>query len=296
MGRFTSLLAVLAVLGALGLAGCSTGQPRDGATPSLDAAEAQGPADKPARAAQSNAAALSNPPAQDNPAPAAQDNPALRDSSPAEGQDTSSRSTKPAASGLPPGVPTPPGGSNQLVTVLVPSAGSTSGTLQAWQRAGGGWTSALGPVHVRVGTQGIGATKEGLNRTPKGTFDLPSAFGRQPNPGTKMPYRHVDNSDWWVSDPHSPAYNTYRRCAPGSCSFSEGAGENLGRAGASYDYAVVIGYNTAPVRAGAGSAFFVHVDAGAPSAGCVETPRATEIALLRWLDPAQHPRITIGRG
>lgn len=58
----------------------------------------------------------------------------------------------------------------------------------------------------------------------------------------------------------------------------------------------MIGYNTAPVRPGAGSAFFVHVDAGAPSQGCVEVPRASEVALLRWLDLAQHPRITIGLG
>jgi L,D-peptidoglycan transpeptidase YkuD (ErfK/YbiS/YcfS/YnhG family) len=109
-----------------------------------------------------------------------------------------------------------------------------------------------------------------------------------------MPYRQVGGSDWWVSDARSTAYNTYRHCAPGSCSFNEKAGENLGKAGASYDYAVVIGYNITPVRAGAGSAFFLHVDAGVASAGCVVTPRASVVALLRWLDPAQHPRITVG--
>jgi L,D-peptidoglycan transpeptidase YkuD (ErfK/YbiS/YcfS/YnhG family) len=200
-------------------------------------------------------------------------------------------------SGLPPGVPVPPAGSNQLVTVLVPGASSTSGVLQGWQRGpGGGWVSVLGPVTVRVGTDGVGTAHEGVNRTPRGTFDLPTAFGRQPNPGTRMAYRHVGTSDWWVSDPQSPSYNTYRHCAPGTCDFKESAGENLGRAGPSYDYAVVIGYNTAPVRPGAGSAFFVHVDAGVPSQGCVEVPRAFEMDLLRWLDPAQHPRITIGLG
>lgn len=198
-------------------------------------------------------------------------------------------------SGLPPGVPVPPAGSNQLVTVLVPSTGSTSGVLRGWHRESGGqWASVLGPVTVRVGTDGVGAAREGVNRTPRGTFDLPSAFGRAPNPGTRMPYRQVGTSDWWVSDTHSPSYNTYRHCAPGTCDFNESAGENLGRAGPSYDHAVVIGYNTAPARPGAGSAFFVHVDAGVPSQGCVEVPRASEVALLRWLDPAQHPRITIG--
>jgi L,D-peptidoglycan transpeptidase YkuD (ErfK/YbiS/YcfS/YnhG family) len=198
---------------------------------------------------------------------------------------------------LPTGVPEPPAGSDQLVTVLVPATTSTAGTLRAWQRApGGGWTTVLGPIRVRVGADGVGTASEGVNRTPRGTFTLDQAFGRQPNPGTALPYRKVGDSDWWVSDPKSPAYNTYRGCAPGSCGFDESAGENLGRAGPSYDYAMVIGYNTAPVRAGAGSAFFVHVDAGAKSAGCVEVPRASVLALLRWLAPGQHPRITIGLG
>jgi L,D-peptidoglycan transpeptidase YkuD (ErfK/YbiS/YcfS/YnhG family) len=198
---------------------------------------------------------------------------------------------------LPPGVPVPPAGTDQLVTVLVPAATSTSGTLRGWQRAaGGGWNSVLGPVRVRVGTDGVGTAREGVNRTPRGTFTLSQAFGRQPNPGTALPYRRVGASDWWVSDTKSPAYNTFRTCEPGTCSFDEGAGENLGRAGASYDYAMVIGYNTAPVRPGAGSAFFVHVDAGAPSQGCVEVPRASVLSLIRWLAPAHKPLITIGLG
>jgi len=204
---------------------------------------------------------------------------------------------KSAGQALPTGVPEPPVGSDQLVTVLVPATTSTAGTLRAWQRApGGGWTSALGPIRVRVGTAGVGSASEGVNRTPRGSFTLDQAFGRQPNPGTALPYRKVGDSDWWVSDAKSPAYNTFRSCAPGSCGFDESAGENLGQAGPSYDYAMVIGYNTGPVRAGAGSAFFVHVDAGVPSAGCVQVPRASVLALLRWLVPAQHPRITIGLG
>jgi L,D-peptidoglycan transpeptidase YkuD (ErfK/YbiS/YcfS/YnhG family) len=198
-----------------------------------------------------------------------------------------------AGAGLPAGVPVPPPGTDQLLTVLVSGPGSTTGTLQGWQRSGGGWTSAVGPVSIRVGTAGVGPTHEGMNRTPVGTFGLPSAFGREPNPGTRLLYRQIGTSDWWVSDPKSSQYNTYQHCAPGTCPFDERDGENLGQAGTSYDYAIVIGYNTAPVRPGAGSAFFVHVDAGIPSEGCVETPRASVVALLKWLDPAQHPNITI---
>jgi L,D-peptidoglycan transpeptidase YkuD (ErfK/YbiS/YcfS/YnhG family) len=61
---------------------------------------------------------------------------------------------------------------------------------------------------------------------------------------------------------------------------------------------VVIDYNTrnAPggVRQGAGSAFFLHVTDGAPTAGCVAVPEAKLVSLMRWLTPAAHPRILIG--
>ncbi|MBO0853670.1 MAG: L,D-transpeptidase family protein [Nocardia sp.] len=199
-----------------------------------------------------------------------------------------------APAALPPGVPAPPPGTNQLVTVLAAGPSSTTATLQAWQRNGPGWDSTLGPITVRVGTQGVGATSEGQNRTPTGTFPIPTTFGRLANPGTRMEYRQVSNADWWVSDTHSPAYNTYQHCAPGTCPFNEKAGEDLGTTGASYDYAAVIGYNMYPPQPGKGSAFFLHVDAGVPSQGCVETPRDAVVTLLRWLDPAQHPQITIG--
>lgn len=204
----------------------------------------------------------------------------------------------PRGPGLPPGVAEPPAGTGQLVTVLASGASATTAVLRAWQRdPDGTWRAIRGPVRVRVGTDGVGKASERTRRTPVGTFTLDQAFGRAANPGTKVPYRRVGNQDWWVSDPRSPAYNTYRHCAPGRCPFDEGAGENLGRSGPSYDHVLVIGYNTARPVAGAGSAFFLHVDAGVPSAGCVVAPRAEVVALLRWLDPARRrPRITIGTG
>lgn len=199
--------------------------------------------------------------------------------------------------GPPAGVPAPPAATKQLITVTAASATSTDAVLQSWQRDdAGAWTRALGPVPVRVGRQGIGEAREGTDRTPAGMFGLPSAFGRAPGPGTRMPYAQVGESDWWVSDVTAPTYNTHQRCAPGSCPFNEKASENLGRVGPSYDYAIVIGYNTAPVTPGAGSAFFLHVDAGIVSQGCVVAGRDTVIALLRWLDPAAQPMITIGIG
>jgi L,D-peptidoglycan transpeptidase YkuD (ErfK/YbiS/YcfS/YnhG family) len=59
-----------------------------------------------------------------------------------------------------------------------------------------------------------------------------------------------------------------------------------------YDYAAVIAYNTARVP-GRGSAIFLHVGTGGPTAGCVSLPEAELIKVLRWLRPADDPAITI---
>jgi L,D-peptidoglycan transpeptidase YkuD (ErfK/YbiS/YcfS/YnhG family) len=45
---------------------------------------------------------------------------------------------------------------------------------------------------------------------------------------------------------------------------------------------------------GAGSAIFLHVSTGGATAGCVSLPSASLLAVLRWLDPAQQPRIVMG--
>jgi L,D-peptidoglycan transpeptidase YkuD (ErfK/YbiS/YcfS/YnhG family) len=110
-----------------------------------------------------------------------------------------------------------------------------------------------------------------------------------------MPYFVAGPADWWVSDATSPDYNTHQTCS-GSCPFNSAAGENLYQAGFVYRYAVVIDYNRFPVRAGAGSAFFLHVTDGGPTAGCVSVPEGTVVSILSWLRPSAHPRILIGVG
>jgi L,D-peptidoglycan transpeptidase YkuD (ErfK/YbiS/YcfS/YnhG family) len=185
----------------------------------------------------------------------------------------------------------PPG--TQLVTVVAPSRSATTARLTAWELGPDGWTAVLGPVTARVGAAGVGQASESSTRTPAGTFGLTEAFGRAADPGTALPYRVADGDDWWVSDPASPRYNQYAECAPGTCDFDESVSEDLAAAGAVYDHAVVIDYNRAGVP-GAGSAFFLHISNGAPTAGCVAVDRSTMQALLRWLDPGASPVIAIG--
>jgi len=183
---------------------------------------------------------------------------------------------------------------SQVVLVTAPKASSTTAVIETWQRAGKGWRPILAPVPAHIGADGIGRASESTSRTPAGLFSLTQTFGRAANPGTRQPWFHATTNDWWVSDVKSPAYNTHQTCAPGKCPFNEAAGEDLGQAGAVYDYAMVIDYNRRPVHPGAGSAFFLHVTNGRPTAGCVATDRAAVIAILRWLDPGKHPLISLG--
>jgi L,D-peptidoglycan transpeptidase YkuD (ErfK/YbiS/YcfS/YnhG family) len=217
---------------------------------------------------------------------------------PRSGRSSSSRPSAPSApppagATLPLGVD--PGGSTQVVTGVASSSRATSAKLTAWELGPDGWTAVLGPVTARIGSAGVGRASESTTRTPAGVFSLTEAFGRQGDPGTGLPYRVVDGDDWWVSDVASPRYNQYAQCAPGTCDFSEPASENLAAAGAVYDYAVVIDYNRGGTP-GAGSAFFLHVTNGAPTAGCVAIDRGSLVALMRWLDPGSRPLIAIGVG
>jgi L,D-peptidoglycan transpeptidase YkuD (ErfK/YbiS/YcfS/YnhG family) len=186
-----------------------------------------------------------------------------------------------------------PSGS-QLITVVAPTTTSTTATLTAWQRGPLGWTPVLGPVPAKVGKGGIGTASETSTRTPAGSYRLTTAFGRAADPGTALPYRRVDRNDWWVSDSSSSRYNTYARCAPGTCPFDESDGENLYAAGSVYDNAVVIDYNRTPVVRGAGSAFFLHISNGAPTAGCVAIAKGSLQQVMRWLKPSAGPVISIG--
>jgi L,D-peptidoglycan transpeptidase YkuD (ErfK/YbiS/YcfS/YnhG family) len=189
------------------------------------------------------------------------------------------------------------GNATQVITVVAPAAGSTTATLQAWRKTSTGWARHDPAVTAHVGRQGLSTHKrEGYAVTPIGSFTLTQAFGRDPNPGTSVPYTQTTPADWWVSEP-SPLYNTRQRCT--RCSFAQGTpNEHLYYSVPYYDYALVVDYNTrnAPggVRQGAGSAIFLHVTVGRATAGCVSIPQDNLTSIMKWLTPSAHPRILIG--
>ena len=180
---------------------------------------------------------------------------------------------------------------SQWIVVGVPATDATTGTLTAYQRVGQQWKAVLGPTPAKVGELGIGIPADGVYRTPEGTFAFDQAFGREPNPGTKMPYFQATNQDWWDEDAASPTYNTHVRSAENPSSITE----NLYDSGPVYDYAVNIAVNPQRIP-GKVSGIFLHVTDGNPTWGCVAIGREEMRSILTWLDPAAAPRITIGVG
>ena len=181
----------------------------------------------------------------------------------------------------------------QVITVQASSSHSTLAVLRTWKlQRDGRYTQVFPPFVAFVGVHGVGPTREGLGRTPVGVFTMTQAFGNQANNGTAMPYFRAGPEDWWDENPSSANYNRHvrSRSSPG------GNSENLYYAGAAYEHAVVINYNTTPVVKGAGSGFFLHVSLGAPTQGCVALPADELNRVMRWLLPSQHPVMSIGVG
>ncbi len=171
--------------------------------------------------------------------------------------------------------------------------GNTTATLTTWQRTTDGWDPVHGPWTAYVGRAGFappGEKREGDGRTPSGTYGFPFLFGVQPDPGVALPYRRITGPTFvWVDDPSSPSYNLLVDTAVQS---PGGHGEAMFQTPA-YDYGAVIAYNTDRTP-GLGSAIFLHVSVGAPTAGCVSLPADGLLEVLRWLDPSRAPVIVVG--
>ncbi|ABK53864.1 conserved hypothetical protein [Acidothermus cellulolyticus 11B] len=181
------------------------------------------------------------------------------------------------------------GDARQVITVTSSSWTSTTAVVQTFEKTAAGWRAVFPAMPAHIGYNGFAVDKrEGDGKTPAGIFGLTMMFGQPPNPGVSFLYRVPDAASVWVDDPSSPYYNTWQENAALK-------GEHLASPGyaTAYAYAAVIAYNTDPVVPGKGSAIFLHVDTGGPTAGCVSVGKTNLIRILRWLSPSAHPVIVM---
>jgi L,D-peptidoglycan transpeptidase YkuD (ErfK/YbiS/YcfS/YnhG family) len=208
------------------------------------------------------------------------------------------------------------GDARQVIVVTGRSLKSSYATVHIYQRGSDGrWRAAVAALSARNGYAGWQwATKrvQDTGTTPIGTFRITEAFGVAADPGTRLPYRRVDKNDYWVGDRRDPkTYNMFQPAASAHRTWRISQAERLADYPRQYAYAAVIDFNrpspasirwnrahgeyvtTKPAVAGRGSAVFLHVKGAGSTAGCVSLSRADMLTVLRWLNPAAHPRIVM---
>ena len=208
------------------------------------------------------------------------------------------------------------GDARQVIVVTGRSTKSSYATLRAYARGGDGrWRAAFPAMAARngyAGWQWASRRVQDTGTTPIGTFRITEAFGLAANPGARLPYRRVDKNDYWVGDRRDPrTYNLFEPAATAHRTWRISQAERLAAYPTQYAYVAVIDFNrpspssvtfnralqeyvtSRPAVVGRGSAVFLHVNGKGSTAGCVSVARANMIGLLRWLDPAQRPRIVM---
>ncbi len=166
---------------------------------------------------------------------------------------------------------------NRLPRIIVAATGSIAqrGLLTA-----GGLT-----VPCALGRSGIrGGKREGDGATPRGGWHPVAVFWRADRlarPATVLPIQPLTPKDGWCDDPANRRYNRPVRLP------YAGRHERLWRADRLYDVIVVLDYNLAHPRKGAGSAIFLHI-AGpgfAPTEGCIAVAPDAMRRLLARMGP-----------
>lgn len=206
------------------------------------------------------------------------------------------------------------GEARQVVVVSAASWTSSRAVLRAWERTpDGGWRQVGEQVPARVGRHGFvlaAERRQSTGTSPAGTFAVRSAFGNGPDPGTALPYRPIDRSDWWTYDPRDPrTYNLLQPRRVASAGWRRTWAEDLSGFGAQYRYVAVLDFNLPdrshlapdgqriadqPADTRRGGGIFLHVSGPGATSGCVSIPRSAMRAVLQWLDPAAHPVLVMG--
>ena len=167
---------------------------------------------------------------------------------------------------------------SQIMTV---AASGSSATLTLCNKNSDGYFEKALSASASIGSNGIGKTKEGDRKTPKGKYHFTRAFGTKDNPGSQISYTKVDATCFWVDDSNSAYYNKFVKTSEVQKDWN--SAEDLSHSGSSYNYALAIDYNSA-CTPGAGSAIFLHCTPTG-GAGCIAVKESVMKSLLQQVLP-----------
>ena len=142
-----------------------------------------------------------------------------------------------------------------------------------------------------IGKNGLSSKKqEGDGTTPKGTFSLGNVYYRADKvkkPVTKIPKKIIKKNMIWCDNPKDKYYNKQTIKSESS------KYEKLFRKNDSYDYFVVINYNTSKITPHKGSAIFIHLTKNhIKTAGCIALNKNDFLTLLKLINKNTKIKIT----
>ena len=128
--------------------------------------------------------------------------------------------------------------------------------------------------------------REGDRRTPVGTYRFTQGFGILENPGSRLPYKVLDEEDYWVDDSDSVYYN--QMVSTKQITKDWNSAEHLISVMPQYRYSLALSYNTEERIPGKGSAIFLHCfhDWKTWTEGCIAIPEENMKTLVQQLDEA----------
>lgn len=132
--------------------------------------------------------------------------------------------------------------------------------------------------------------KEGDKTTPRGLFSLGKLYyraDRVKKPSCKIKSKIITKNMGWCDDPKDKAYNKEIKTP------SKSKHEIIFKKDSSYDYFIVINYNTRKIKPYKGSAIFLHLTKSyKPTAGCVAVNKKDFLIILRLIDKKNFIKIS----
>tara|TARA_B100000767_G_C19518765_1_gene431544 strand:- start:57 stop:548 length:492 start_codon:yes stop_codon:yes gene_type:complete len=132
--------------------------------------------------------------------------------------------------------------------------------------------------------------KEGDNSTPGGIFSIGKLYYRKDRvkkPLCKIKTRIINRDMGWCDDPQSKYYNKEIKIP------SKLSHEKLFKKDNSYDYFIVINYNTTKIKPYKGSAIFLHLTKNyEPTAGCITVKKKDFLIISKIIDKKAKIKIS----
>lgn len=165
------------------------------------------------------------------------------------------------------------GNAEQVLVVAAFSEDATDAWVSLHEKQADGTWHMVMTTPGFIGKNGLGKTKEGDAKTPKGVFHFNRAFGIADDPGSKIPYVKADDNTYWSGDLREGFHYNELVNTKDLPDLDVNECEHITDYIYHYQYCLNISYNEKGTP-GLGSGIFLHCFGPAKpfSAGCVAIP------------------------